>query len=827
METLNVRLKGLYTHPNPLSEAPAGALLVAKNVNVDKEGIVEIRRGLKKYGTELTLAVGETINKLFSFKDVLLVHYASKLARDSDGAGTWSDYSGSYAAPSGAGKIRSIEANKNFYFTTDGGIKKLSDPTGSITQAGGIKALDATATATGGSGFLATANQVAYRIVWGIKDANENLILGAPSQRIIGINTSGGSRDMALVITVPASATTSHFFQIYRSVASGGAAIVPNDELGLVYEANPTAGEIAALSISLTDSTPESLRGATLYTSPSQQGILQANDAPPLCKDMTYYKNLTLYANTVTKQRITLTVISIGGSLGLANDDTITIGGVVFTGKATETASAGQFKVSTGGTPAENIDATAQSLVRVINQYATNTTFYAYYLSGIDDLPGKILIEERSIGGASMALVSSKGTAFNPALPTSGTSISTSNETKTNRIYVSKPLQPEAVPLLNRIDVGSANKDILRIIALRDSVLIFKEDGVFRITGETFDTFNVAIFDATVVLKAAETAVAFNNQIFAYTSQGVVAVSDTGSAIMSRPVEKDMLPIATYTNFDTLSFGVGYDSDRKYFLFVQSASSSTYPKQAFVYNALTNAWTKWSMNRSCGIVNPADDRLYLGAADSGYIYQERKAFGIADYADEEIAVTIAGLSGTTVTLASTAGIEKKDSLVQGTRKSAVLSITDGTTLEVEDSLEWENGSATIYRPIPVELETIQQTGENPGVLKHFREITLFFLKTSFKLINLGVKSNLSSFIDTVGLVPFFYTPGSAAWGRFPWGSGEWGKGVDELQVLRTYIPRDKQRSHWISINIRHQIARDFFAVAGFSLQFSQMSERVR
>lgn len=823
MQTLNLKLRGLYTHPNQLSEVPPGALLKAKNMILDKEGILETRRGFKKYGTQLTLSGSEKINKIFNYDEDLIVHYASKLAYDSNGSGTWTDYSGTYSAPTGSTGIKSLEAKQNIYFSTSTGIKKLDSLTGTITDSGGYKGLDGVATTTGGSGFLTNNNQVAYRVVWGYLDANTNLILGAPSQRIIVINTSGGSRDISLTFTVPSGITTSHFYQIYRSGLSGGAAIVPNDELGLVYEDNPTSGEISAKSITITDSTPDTLRGATLYTSPSQQGISQANDSPPLCIDMTFYKNNSIYANTTSKQRYNLTLLAVGGSSGVAVDDTITIGGIVYTGKGTETASSGQFKVYTSGTPAENIDNTAQSLVRVINQYASNTTYYAYYLSGQNDLPGKILLEERSIGGSAFVLIASNGGAFNPSLPTSGTTQSSSNERAQNRLYISKDLQPEAVPITNYIDVGSANKAIVRIISLRDSVFIFKEDGLYRMTGEDITTFTVSLFDVTVILNAPETAVPFNNQIFAYTSQGVVAISDTGTSIVSRPIEVDLLPVSSYTNFDSLSFGVAYNSDRKFILSIQTDSTDTYTTQQYIYNALSESWTRWEKDWNCAIVSNHDDKLYYGDADSGYIYQERKTYTNSDYADDDATSTITAKSGTTVNVSSTSGMQAGWTLIQAKRSSEIQAIVDSTTLTLADSLNWSNSSVTAYKPIDAEMETVAQSAGNPGMLKQFRDLIVFFRRVSFKKITVGVRSNLSPYLDNITVTPV----SEGAWGSFAWGGYSWGSIVPTMQALRTYIPRFKQRCHWLQINVSHSVAQEYFAIGGISLQYSQMSERTK
>lgn len=823
MQALNLQLRGLYTHPNPLSEVPPGALLKAKNCVMDKEGIIENRRGLKAYGTD----DGIKADNLFNFKNTLLKSYDSKMAYDSDNAGTWVDYTGSFVAPTGAVNIHGLEASKNFFFTTNQGIYKLDSVTGTPAQAGMVKALDGVGSLTAlGTGFFTNNNQVVYRIVWGITDANNNLILGAPSSRITVVNGGGTPEDVFLTFTIPAGITTNHFYQIYRSGLSGGSTIIANDELGLVIEDNPTGAEITAGTITVTDSTPDNLRGATLYTSPSQQGIAQSNDQPPLAQDIAFFKNTTFYANTISKQRYTITLIAVStgvGVPGVAVGDTLTIGGVTYTGAVAENTATGAFLVSSGATPAENIDVTAQSIVRVINLYATNANYYAYYLSGYSDLPGKILIEERSIGGSSFAITASNGDAFNPTLPTSGTAISTTNEESKNRIYISKVQQPEAVPIANYIDVGSADKNIKRVIALRDSVFIFKEDGVFRLTGESRENFAVSLFDVTVILTAPESAVPFNNQIFAYTTQGVVAISDTGSAIVSRPVEIDLLPITTFPNFSTLTFGVAYNSDRKYILFVQTLDTDTFPTQAYIYNAISNQWTTWDMNRTCGIVNSADDKLYLGDADTGYIFQERKSYTLADYADREIIVNITGSTGTTVNLTSTVGLTVGWQLYQAVGISSIVSIVDTTTITVADSLAWVVGAATVYEPISTQFQTIQQTAGNPGILKHFRDITIFFRKANFKQLAIGVQSDLSKTVEKTDIEPFV----EGLWGSFPWGGIAWGGGEIAFQAIRTYIPRNKNRAHWINIDVTHSYARDYFAIAGLSLMYAPMSERMR
>ena len=73
---LNVQLQGLNTFQSELSAVPEGSLIRADNVNLDKEGILETRRGV---GTRLevpALTGGEPahIRSLHPFKDSVIMH---------------------------------------------------------------------------------------------------------------------------------------------------------------------------------------------------------------------------------------------------------------------------------------------------------------------------------------------------------------------------------------------------------------------------------------------------------------------------------------------------------------------------------------------------------------------------------------------------------------------------------------------------------------------------------------------------------------------------------------------------------------------------------
>lgn len=236
-------------------------------------------------------------------------------------------------------------------------------------------------------------------------------------------------------------------------------------------------------------------------------------------------------------------------------------------------------------------------------------------------------------------IISSGNTGF--GIDTLDANIS-SNETKPNRVYYSKYLQPEAVPLVNFLDIGAQDKAILRIFPLRDSLFVLKEDGVYRISGETAP-FNVALFDTSYVCIAADSVAIANNTIYGWTTQGIMTLTESGSQIISRAIDVNLLPLASdlYPNFSTATFGVGYNSDYSYIIWTVSDPIDTVATQAYVYNNLTSTWVRWDKSNTCGIVFALDNKLYLGDGTENFIEQERKDFTVTDYADKELAFNIA------------------------------------------------------------------------------------------------------------------------------------------------------------------------------------------
>jgi hypothetical protein len=456
--------------------------------------------------------------------------------------------------------------------------------------------------------------------------------------------------------------------------------------------------------------------------------------------------------------------------------------------------------------------------------FTNGQTITIYGSNSTPSIDGSHVITYISADSYSIPVNCSAGTTTGFAILTSSLKLS-NNGAKQNRVNISKPGQVEAVPAYTYFDIGSANFGIQRIIALRDGIFIFKPDGIFRISGEGFSSYTVTLIDSTTALKVPESAVAFNNQVFMFGDQGVAAVTDSGAQIMSIPIESTLLELASeqYTNFASASFGVAYESSRQYMFFTVTDETDTFATQAFIFNSLTKSWTRWVMNRTCGVVSTATNKLLMAEADTGQILIERKSFTNDDYADQQYAVNIVSIDSTTeITLSTTALVDVGMSIRQDGQTSLVTAI-DGNVITVDTTSGFDAGAAIVYTPI---LNTIQWApidAENPGILKQFSECSFFFRNAAFRTIDSSFSSNI--LVDVVDVPLTNLT--IRGWGEFGWGEAPWGGALGQPAVIRTYVPPNQQRCSWLTISLSTEEAFTGFSLQGVSLMFTPMTSRIK
>lgn len=360
-----------------------------------------------------------------------------------------------------------------------------------------------------------------------------------------------------------------------------------------------------------------------------------------------------------------------------------------------EQASTQLVGVPASATPAQQIDAVARSLIRIVN-HNPQCGVDAQYLSSNTSLPGQISFEaiETSLIPFYLTASANIGADFSPALPVSGETVASTNQASPNRLYFSKIQEPDAVPQVNYQNVGQEDYPILRLMPLRDSLFILKTDGVFRLYGTDPTNFTVYLFDSSSKLIASDTAAVLNNQVYMFSNQGVISVSDTGVSVVSRPIEGELLPINLFPNFATISFGVSYESDRAYHLWVQDVSTDTKATICYRFNVFTNTWVDWPISKACGVVIPDTNVMYLGPTDTNFIEQERKSFTRFDQADRDYlqVVPVGGVNGPVLSLGSVFEAEPGDAMVQ------IQYLTIGDFNRLINKLDIDPGTSISYLP---------------------------------------------------------------------------------------------------------------------------------
>jgi hypothetical protein len=685
---LQVNARGLVTAPNPLL-VPRDALIVADNVVFERPGYIQSRRGLKRY----TYGVGGQTWAVVPYAQQVVANYGTaggavnlRANSSSDGTGTWASISGSvWNDPSLGERMHGAEALGSLYLTCQQGVQKLTGTTlipAGLPKSIGLDRYGPTNVLVDTGGFLADGQCVAYRAVVG-RGTGGNIQLGAPGSRNVVANATGTTgygagvaRNATVRVLLPkanntasTALTTDYFIQLYRSgqVAVGQ---TPSDEMQLVFEAYLTATNISNGYVDVTDKQPDALRGAYLYTNPNtgeegvRVGILNANAPPPTAWDVAMWRDCAWYADRARgatgsgRQRLVFQILGTGTG-GLAVGNTFTIAGVTYTAISPPTPpavpAANQFAVESSGTASANIEATATNLVAAINKSASNTTVYAYYVSGsAPDAPGKVLVESRlDTGSPFTALASANGTAYVPSLAVAASSTA---DGAGNRLYFSKPGQPEAVPVVNFLEVGPTGSNILRIIPLGSQLYVVTDAGLYRVLGSDYTNWDVNPVDLTCICAAPETCCTLDGSLFFLTSQGAVEVTEGSVSYISGDIDSDLRtvlqsllynpstggrPLALY------AFAVAHLLDHRVLFWLPASVSATACSYAYVYDRRARSWSRWyrtasdlasAQTHSCGCYSqggPTAVGMTLGgnATADGWCFIERRAFSKNDYAD--------------------------------------------------------------------------------------------------------------------------------------------------------------------------------------------------
>lgn len=478
---------------------------------------------------------------------------------------------------------------------------------------------------------------------------------------------------------------------------------------------------------------------------------------------------------------------------------------------------------------------TAKGLTKAISRRSSGKC-YGRYLSDFSEVPGQIGILGRGFYDA-IALktnVANFGTGFEPVIPTSYGSVTSEVVLAPHKLYVSKLSEPEAVPLLQFLSVGSENAAILRIAALRDSVIIIKEDGVFRLSGDDPNNFVVTILDSTVICGWPDSVAVINNQVAMLSNVGVVLISESAVAIISRKIEEDIRPILGRAS--TLAHGAAYESERIYLL---TATKPNDPALSVchVYNTLTDEWTTWDKLFIAGEVGP-EDTFYEITTDNR-ILRERKSQTKIDYSDQSYTATIAAVIGNSITIVITgSGVPEDGDMFAATTNlnrivgSPTFVTTNTYTCPLEIGTNWIAGDVlTLYKKIDSTIITAPFHAGQVGRMKQFAQMQLHFRANQCTRLRIYFYGDIFLGSGEINWTSLFKNQG---FGYFPFGFDFFGQGygIDlpvgtaPAPICRVYVPIQQQRGTYIQTVINHNIAGEAIYLQAQSWSVRGYGERV-
>lgn len=314
---IRVGADGFWLDPNT-DTAPQGALLAAHNVVYTKTGGVRPRGA---FVTDSSTQLENDISDLdgndgYSSNTGLVLPVPGDTSYTLLGSGGYSNIDSStdtdrtLTTEQSTGvhnfattEQRYISLSNYTYFLSDKGIQE-TDNVNAFRKAGVPWAYGDTDSGTGDSNWtltastelawLATGNSVAYKFVYGRSDNQGRPLLGAPSWRMVVSNTAGADRYVAGQVPLHKELEANvHYVQVYRTAATSS---TPDEEYRLVFEKTITSTDVSNKYVSFEDITPDAVRGAFLYTNPSQGGALLANYQPPVADDILQYNTRVFYS---------------------------------------------------------------------------------------------------------------------------------------------------------------------------------------------------------------------------------------------------------------------------------------------------------------------------------------------------------------------------------------------------------------------------------------------------------------------------------------------------------------------------------------------------
>jgi hypothetical protein len=499
------------------------------------------------------------------------------------------------------------------------------------------------------------------------------------------------------------------------------------------------------------------------------------------------------------------------------------------------------------------IENTAKAFAAAVNR--ESDSYYANYISTFEDPPGRLRFESKGFSDDPFVLTPSGTNPFLEAMPATS-----SNDKFEDGIMVSKPAEPEAVPVGNLKRAGDPSQAILRGFLNRDSAVIIKAEGFYRFTGDVFRNFGITPIDSTFVPISRKSWTSLNNTLIGLTDQGIAAVTESSAQIISRRIDDLILPLVGYNESSAFEFNAAVASEHTalYYLTLWGevgetlGTRSAQPIRTIVYNVKNRTFSELGEFLTAGVA--VGSELYIAdQTREGAIKKQHNFGNLADYSGEfrKIAATansaqsLATITLSTVTSPATYSRdivpEAGDAIIYGSAISKIESVlylggndyqvvfTTKTNIPAVGPID-----AFIYKGYTSRFTMAPYHAGQVSLSKQFSQL-------QFHMRQPGISQAIVEFSTcyfegseqtpwTLGIVD----EESGGWGSGPWGLFPWGMqagiglapGTLSSSIVRVYVPRAAQRGTYIKAKFTHAEACEAILIQALAWAARGYGERV-
>lgn len=267
----------------------------------------------------------------------------------------------------------------------------------------------------------------------------------------------------------------------------------------------------------------------------------------------------------------------------------------------------------------------AYEISRVNSHLVASVVEDPYALNG----EATIILRAKNFNIAQWSVTSSNLSAFDYERNASN-GVLVSRDDKPNRLIYSKPDEPEHFPELNFIDIGNEADPIMALSPLRGALLVFKRDGIFRVTGSAPDNWRVDVLDTVLRPLRGESVATLGETAAVYTQRGVFLVDEGGSQDISDGLVAETLITAARTAILTpTTYGVFVTALNESGLLLvgqPDSAGSAVTRTIYCWSQTTRAWTTWQARASAVTEARELGAFFLARSGEWRVSQSRSAF---------------------------------------------------------------------------------------------------------------------------------------------------------------------------------------------------------